>query len=169
MMNHTKVSVEVLTPAMNVAARPQDLHPHVLLAHWEMRTRNGEWSSAWTVAEALVATMPGEPIGWICRSFALQQLGRIHEAREQLLKGANRFPTEWRIAYNLACYSCQLGDIGGAWNWLDRAIELGDADSLKSLALEEPSLKALGQKAGPVSPDVNRQACPAARSVTATL
>ena len=115
---------------------------------WEIRLRNGQWLQAFEIAEALVAALPGEPIGWIYRSFALHKLGRVHEARQHLVAAARRFPADWRICYNLACYACQLGDIAGAWNWLDRAMELGEADAIKSLALDEAAFQPLWQRTG---------------------
>ncbi len=127
---------------------PMSRHPNLLLVQWEIHFRNGHWLSACEIAEALVAALPGEPIGWVYRSFALHKLGRVHEARQHLLAAARRFPADWRIAYNLACYACQLGDIAGAWNWLDRAIQLGDADAVKSLALDEAAFHPLWQRTG---------------------
>ena len=152
MMNQTLApsekpsSVTTIEPS-NQPSSPPVLHPNFLLVQWEIHSRNGQWQAALNIAEALIAALPAEPIGWIYRSFALHKLGRIEEARQQLLIGARRFPADWRIAYNLACYVCQLGDSAGALNWLDRAMELGDADTLKSLALDEPAFKPLWQRA----------------------
>ena len=126
---------------------PTTVHPHFLLVEWEIHTRAGQWHLACAVAEALIAALPEEPIGWIYRSFSLQQLGYLREARMHLLVAAKTFPTDWRISYNLACYSCQLGDRAGAWNWLDESIRRGDADVIKSLALNEPSFKPLWEAA----------------------
>lgn len=126
---------------------PTTVHPHVLLVEWEIHTRAGQWHSACAAAEALIAALPEEPIGWIHHSFALQQLGHLREARMHLLAAARIFPADWRIAYNLACYNCQLGDRAGAWNWLDESIRRGDADVIKSLALNEPSFKPLWEAA----------------------
>jgi Flp pilus assembly protein TadD len=158
MMNQTLAPSEMPTIATTIATSierrsPSVLHPNFLLVQWEIHSRNGQWQAALNIAEALVAALPGEPIGWIYRSFALHKLGRVEEARQQLLTGARRFPADWRIAYNLACYVCQLGDFAGALNWLDRAMELGDADVLKSLALDEPAFQPLWQRASqPVCP-----------------
>ena len=52
------------------------VHPHVLLAHWEIYFRAGDWEAACAVAEALIVHLADEPIGWIYRSFALQQMKR---------------------------------------------------------------------------------------------
>jgi Flp pilus assembly protein TadD len=124
------------------------LHPNVLLVRWEIALRACDWSSAVAIAKALIAAMPAEPIGWIYHAFAQQQLGQLHEARQCLLAAARKFPTDWRLAYNLACYTAQLGDVAGAWNWLENAFELGDAAIIKSLAAEEESLMPLWEKAG---------------------
>lgn len=142
---------ETLTPLTpdapsKVQGLPPGTHPHILLVHWERHSRSGHWQSALAVAESLVEALPLEPIGWIYRSFALQQLGRLQEASQLLLRGARKFPADWRIAYNLACYVCQLGDKAGAWNWLHRASELGEAVGVKSLALEDPCFKPLWER-----------------------
>ena len=119
------------------------VHPHVLLAHWEIYFRACDWDAALAIAEGLVIRLPDEPIGWIYRSFALQQMKRTEEAKDNLIPAARKFTEDWRIAYNLACYYSQLGDIAGAWNWLDRAIEIGDVEQIKIEALAEPALEAL--------------------------
>src|SRR6476660_3316047 len=93
------------------------VHPHILLAHWEIYFRACDWEAALAIAEGLVIRLPDEPIGWIYRSFALQQMKRTEEAKDNLIPAARKFTEDWRIAYNLACYYSQLGDIAGAWNW----------------------------------------------------
>ncbi len=135
-------------PDSGMAQLQERLHPHALLVHWEIYVRSKEWRGALAVAQALIVNLPGQPIGWIYRSFALQQLGQLSEAWSALRPAASRFPDDWRIAYNLACYSCQLGDKAEAWHWLDRAIELGDADLIKSLALDDPNFRPLWQRLG---------------------
>jgi len=132
-------------------ARPS-FHPNELLVRWEIAVRAGDWSSAGAIAKALIVAQPAEPIGWIYHAFAQQQSGLIHEARQSLLTAAKRFPNDWRIAYNLACYAAQLGDLTGAWNWVKRAFELGGAAIVSPLAAEEPALKPLWNRSN-VRPD----------------
>jgi len=115
----------------------------MLLVRWEIAVRARAWWSAAAIAQELIALLPAEPIGWIYHAFSQQQLGRLPEARRILLVAARKFPNDWRIAYNLACYNAQSGDVAGAWNWLERAFELGDAAIIKPLAANEPSLKPL--------------------------
>jgi predicted Zn-dependent protease len=70
------------------------------------------------------------------RSFALHELRRTREAYDQLLAAAGRFPKEMIIPYNLACYTCQLGDLAAARRWLERALALGGNPRQKLLRLE---------------------------------
>ncbi len=141
-----------IAPEHPTAAQPQGLPPAVhttmLLVRWEIAVRARDWSSAGVIASDLIVALPGEPIGWIYHAFAQQQLGLLQEARRILLAGARKFPKDWRIAYNLACSNAQLGDVAGAWTWLERAFEIGDAAIIKPLAAEEPSLKPLLEKSG---------------------
>ncbi len=136
------------TAAAHEQAPRTTFHPNMLLVRWEIAVRARDWSSALAVAKALIAALPAEPIGWIYHAFAEQQLGQLPEARQTLLAAARKFPKDWRLAYNLACYTAQLGDVAGAWNWLENAFELGDAVIIKSLAAEEQSLKPLWERAG---------------------
>ena len=127
--------------------KPQGaFHPNMLLVRWEMAARAQSWATAMGIAKAIIVKLPSEPIGWIYHAFAQQQIGHVDEARQTLLAAARKFPNDWRIAYNLACYAAQLGDVAGAWNWFDRALEIGDATIIQACAMEEPSLKPLLQK-----------------------
>jgi hypothetical protein len=38
-------------------------------------------------------------------------MGRTAEAQQKLRPAAEKFPDDWRIQYNMACYACQLGEI----------------------------------------------------------
>lgn len=140
-------AAETSQPA-NAQPLPAAFHPHILLVHWEIHVRNRQWEAACSTAQALLAALPKEPIGWIYRSFALHQLNRVREAWEGLLPAARRFPKDWRIAYNLASYASLMGDRAGAWNWLDQAVALGDGDAIKSQALDDPSFRLLWQGIG---------------------
>ena len=143
-----KFIAQVYAPAVQAQAPHAAFHPNMLLVRWEIAFRARDWSSASVIAADVMDALPAEPIGWIYRAFAQQQMGQLAEARQTLLAGARRFPNDWRIAYNLACYNAQVGDIAGAWNWLERAAELGDAAIIKSCAASEPSLKPLWEVSG---------------------
>jgi len=47
------------------------------------------------------------------------------------------------MRYNLACYSCQLGRLDEARDWLKKAIALVGADTIKEMAATDPDLEPL--------------------------
>jgi hypothetical protein len=80
----------------------------------------------------------------------LHELNRTEEARDNLLRVVDKFQNESIMRYNLACYECQLGRLGQASEWLEKAYEVGDAAKLKLMALDDPDLEALwGSLQGP--------------------
>ncbi len=75
---------------------------------------------------------------WINRSYALHELNRTQEAFDALLPAVKKFPKEWLIRYNLACYSSQLGQASAAMKLLKQAIRLASNKEIKAMALEDP-------------------------------
>lgn len=98
------------------------------------------WELALVVAETLVELLPEDPHAWIHRSFALHELKRMKEAQELLLPALEKFKREPLIAYNLACYACQLGNQDRAKELLALAYERGDPKEIKLMALNDPDL-----------------------------
>lgn len=118
-------------------------HPLVLLTHWEIHCLAQQWGFAHVIAHSLVLLFPEEPVGWINSSYALHQMSRTREAWAMLVPAAEVFPNNSVIAYNLACYACQLGEVVVALQWLSKAVKLGDAAKIKSAAMKDPDLKPL--------------------------
>jgi tetratricopeptide (TPR) repeat protein len=118
-------------------------HPLVLLTHWEIHALANQWAFAHIIAHALIVLFPKEPVGWINASYALHQMKRTDEAWTTLLPAAEIFPTHTVIAYNLACYSCQMGKTDEARRWLEKAIALGDSEAIRSAARKDPDLQPL--------------------------
>ena len=111
-------------------------HPEVLDFEWRLLSREQRWLAAADVGERLVQACPGDANAWVHRSYALHELRRTREAFEQLLPAAGRFPTEMIIPYNLACYTCQLGDLAAAQRWLARSLAFSENVPQKILRLE---------------------------------
>src|SRR5208282_4882505 len=88
---------------------------------------------------------PDQPGAWISLAYAVRRKpgGGIPQARAILVQARRAFPKEQIIAYNLACYECQLGDLNAAKLWLEKACALGDANKIELMALEDPDLKPL--------------------------
>lgn len=76
------------------------------------------------IATGLHPQLSDDRFGGVHAAVALYRLGRTHETKELSLTLAARFPKDWSIPYNLACYCAQLGEIEEAqersrrrWCW----------------------------------------------------
>ena len=58
-----------------------------------------------------------------------------------------KFPKDYLITYNLACYECQLGNLKNALQKLGDAIDLAGKIDIRLMALDDPDLK-------PIWPDI---------------
>lgn len=117
--------------------------PEVLEASWRLYAAERRWEDALAVARTLTLVRPEDLTGWVNQSFALHELRRTAEALALLRPKAAEFPREGIIPYNLACYACQLGDLGEARRWLGRFLQLRDKEELLRLALSDPDLQPL--------------------------
>jgi tetratricopeptide (TPR) repeat protein len=118
-------------------------HPVVLAVRYQVLAKAKRWEQAGAVAQTLVQTLPESAFGWLRRSQALHFLGRTQEAWDQLFPAVEHFPGDPLIAYDLACYACQLGRLPEAVEWLKKALAKDQARQLKQAALEDPDLEPL--------------------------
>ena len=118
-------------------------HPEVLRVKYHLYERTKDWERAAPVAELICKTVPEGPFGWIHLAYALHELKRTLEAYQVLLPRVDRFPDEYIIRYNLACYACQLGNLEEALQWLRKAIALIGTDTVKEMASTDPDLQSL--------------------------
>jgi hypothetical protein len=94
-----------------------------------------------------------QPASWICFAYASRRKtgGGIPEAKEILTEAKAKFPAEYLISFNLACYECQLGNLAAAKERLKEAIELaGDKKDIRLQALEDPDLEPLWSHIGEI-------------------
>jgi tetratricopeptide (TPR) repeat protein len=133
-----KAELEQIAPA-------QQDHPDVLEAGWLIHARRQDWARALVIAERLVNVAPRRATGWLHRAYALRrhQDGSLQAAWDALLPAYPEFPKEPTIAYNLACYACQLNHLEEARQWFARAMRAGGKDKVKSMALNDPDLKSI--------------------------
>jgi tetratricopeptide (TPR) repeat protein len=131
--------------ATELAGLPADLgrHPQVLNVRWEICAATRKWAAAVEIADGLIQIDPEDPAGWVHRSYALHELKRTDEARDNLLRVVDKFSLNATMRYNLACYECQLGRLPEAREWLSKAFALGDAREMKPAALRDPDLAPL--------------------------
>jgi predicted Zn-dependent protease len=124
----------------NLSPGKQD-HPGCLSVRWGICAAEKDWEGALEMAARLITLAPEEATGWVDRSYALHELKRTQEARDNLLHAVDRFPLSATMRYNLACYECQLGNLAQARRWLEKAFRLGDRDQMKTAALADPDLQ----------------------------
>jgi predicted Zn-dependent protease len=120
--------------------------PEVLEFEWSVHAAASSWARAHEVAQQLVAAAPQRPFGWIHRAYAARRMpgGGLPCAWEALRPAADKFPKEFLIPYNLACYAAQMGRPDEAWDWLQEAVAAaGNADRIKKMALADADLEPL--------------------------
>jgi Flp pilus assembly protein TadD len=138
-------SVEARFELEKVAPEWQN-HPDVLNTKWLVYANDKQWEEALAAAGEIVRLEPDEPLGWVHQSYALHELKRTTEARDQLLPVIDKFSTNATMRYNLACYECQLGNLEQARVWLNKAYRLGERGEMQTMALQDPDLKPLWEE-----------------------
>lgn len=130
---------------LNAIAPEFQNHPAVLETRWEMHTRLAEWEAALQVAQTEIKLNPDTSAGWLHHAYALRRASRggLIMAWGALLPAAQKFPKEPVIAYNLACYACQLKQLDKAREWLHRAVKVGGKDEIRKMALADDDLQPL--------------------------
>ncbi len=125
---------------LSAAARE---HPEVLTLRWEICAKQRDWPRALDVAEVLQNVTEASLDAMVKRSFALHELERTQEAWDLLFPALERFPKDWIVPYNLACYGCQMGRQEEARRLLKLAFERGHPEELTRMALEDADLEPL--------------------------
>ncbi len=115
-------------------------HPEVLMIRWEVASQLRNWHEALLFATVLTKAAPDCPDSWIKRSYALHELKRTKEAWDSLFNVSVQFEQSPTVAYNLACYACQLNRFEDAQVWLRNAVKNGKKASIKKMALEDQDL-----------------------------
>jgi predicted Zn-dependent protease len=122
-------------------------HLAVMELQWHVHARAKNWKSAVQSARAITKKHSRAPFGWIHLAFALHELKRTQEAYESLVPILDKFPKEWLMRYNMACYAVQLGNLDEGWNWLVSARKVGDKTEIDELLATDPDLEPLRKDA----------------------
>jgi tetratricopeptide (TPR) repeat protein len=91
----------------------------------------------------MTVVLPDNSFGWKHWAYALHELKRTKEAWGVLIPVVDKFPDDYIISYNLACYCCQLGKRKEAFQWLWKAIDLAGKKDIRLMALDDPDLEPL--------------------------
>jgi hypothetical protein len=118
-------------------------HPSVLKVRWQICVNAKNWKAALDVAYTLVRLDPKESLGWSNLSYALHELKRTAEARDNLLRVVETFSDNAAMRYNLACYESQLGRTEEAKRWLGETFKLGSKNRMTQMALTDSDLEPL--------------------------
>jgi tetratricopeptide (TPR) repeat protein len=115
--------------------------PEVLSVRLAVYRGLGKWELMQEISKRLRQFEP-ENVQWtISLAYATRRAYSIDVAMEILLNAEGKFPGEGAIPYNLACYSCQLGEIEKAKRYLRKAFEINL--NWRKAALEDEDLKPL--------------------------
>ena len=125
-------------------------HPYVLEVRYKIYSKAKKWDGAVEIARTMAKSLPDNPWGPFHLAYALHELKKTQEAYDTVKPVVDRFPKEWLMRYNLACYSCQLGKLKEAELWLEKAIDLASKKDIRLMALEDPDLEPLWEKIGDI-------------------
>ena len=118
------------------------LLPEVMALRTDFYIEAKQWDLLLAVSRELARKSPTHHEGWIGWAYALRELDRIEEAKAVLLEAEPIHGEKLALLpYNLACYTCLLGDLTEAKKWLSRACQLDS--HLKAAALADEDLKAM--------------------------
>lgn len=120
-------------------------HPLVLNLRWSLDAEEKKWDAALVTAQEIIAVLPDDAAGWLHCAYALRRAksGGLEKALAFLEPAADMFPSEPVIAFNLACYACQLNQLDEARQWLKRASKIGGEEDIRFMALADDDLKPL--------------------------
>jgi predicted Zn-dependent protease len=126
-------------------------HPDVLCIRWKIYSATGSWELAAETARQICKKLPSSDLGPILLAQSLHKLSRTTEARDFLLGYLDQFPKAYQIRFDLARYTCQMGDMAEACAWLAEAFGISSTEDTRSLALHDPDLEPLRRQFGEVS------------------
>ena len=118
-------------------------HLIVMELQWQIYAKTKAWEKAIATSRAINTAHPNVSFGWIHLAFALHELRKTAEAYDALKAVLERFPKEWLMRYNMACYSVQLGRLDEGKTWLDAAKKIGDKKEIAELLATDPDLEPL--------------------------
>ena len=111
--------------------------PEVLAIRLAIYRGLEKWELMQEIAKRLAEFQPDEIEWTISLAYATRRADSIQAAKEILLNAESKFPKEGIVKYNLACYSCQTGNIETAKNYLMKAFEIDPNWRLNALNDED--------------------------------
>jgi tetratricopeptide (TPR) repeat protein len=122
--------------------RPQwRAHPDVLALRWQIYRKAGKYEVCLDLSTTLYQVNPRELTWVVLHAQSHYHLKRYQEAYDLLVQAVASNPHNWSAHYDLACYACLLGRLEEAQKLLHRAMELGDENLVRTIALDDPDLE----------------------------
>lgn len=120
----------------------------VLERKWQTHAVARDWTGACATAQRLIELHPARVFGWVHRAYALRRMegGSLERAWDALLPVAPKFPKEFLIPYNLACYAACMGRLEEAWDWLQTAGRIAGPAQIRRMALADEDLVPLRER-----------------------
>ena len=135
--------LEQITPQLRA-------HPAVLEIRYKIYAKAGRLEMAAEVAKGMSVLMPENPWGPFHLAYCLHELKRTQEAYDTLIPVVDNYPSEWLMLFNLACYSCRLGKLKEALQWIGKAIDVAGKKDVRQQALDDPDLEPLWTQIGEI-------------------
>lgn len=116
--------------------------PEVMAARLDLHTTAKEWDRVADYARRLLALDEDNVAAWVALGCAVRRTESLLAAKQVLLQAERLHgATHAVIHYNLACYTCLLGELEVAKVYLAYACKLDPA--FKAAALADPDLQAI--------------------------
>jgi tetratricopeptide (TPR) repeat protein len=122
-------------------------HPTVLTARLALLMEMERWEAAVILGRSLFKLWPDDTEFCIHTAYCLHELKQTAEAKQTLLDGPDALRDLAVFHYNLACYECQLGNLGEAKRRLATCFKIDRAHRAESL--EDPDLEPLWRTLDP--------------------
>ena len=119
-------------------------HPFVRSAWLDALILDDEWAKARDTATRLTDEFPEDPGFLLHLAYATRRAegGGMEQALKILNGALKKFPKEWMIPYNMACYLCQLERLDEAKLRLADALKIG-GKGIRAAALGDEDLMPL--------------------------
>ncbi len=122
---------------------PSQAHPAVLEMRFAIAAHQKAFAECERWGRRHSEVHPGDAQGWINLSNALFWMGRYDEAHASASAVLEKFPDQWPLRYNLACYCVKLNDLDQAKRWFNESARLAEGKELRKLALNDPDMREL--------------------------
>jgi hypothetical protein len=118
-------------------------HPEVIKARWKLYSEIKGEKGTQVIADIISELDLTSVMSQVQSTRRSISIARRSKPSGETVMASVKLPLLFAVPYNLACYACQLGNLKEAWEWLQVAVELCDAEEIRNLAINDPDLEPL--------------------------